>query len=162
MDVGGLEEERPEPASEEEEDTAKKWMKSVMKELKERKDDVSDFERSMTTVQLEMKEVKVNMKKVAEAFSKITDDNHTRDRKFDEPITKINEELHERDLKTDEQIERRPGIEDKRHGKKALRTQRTVTAKVRRTKDSRSRTSASIGRRRESVIFFLISHQISF
>ena len=31
-------------------------MKSVMKELKERTDDVSDFERLMTTVQLEMKE----------------------------------------------------------------------------------------------------------
>ena len=38
-------------------------MTSMMKELKERTDDVSEFERSMTTVQLEMKEVKVNMKK---------------------------------------------------------------------------------------------------
>ena len=48
-----------------------------MKELKERTDDVSEFERSMTTVQLEMKEVKVNMNKVAEALSRISDDNHT-------------------------------------------------------------------------------------
>ena len=118
MDVGGLEEERPEPATEVEEDTAKKWMKSVMKELKERRDDVSDFERSMTTGQLEMKEVNVNMKKVAEALSKITDDNHTRDRKFEELITKSNEELHERETKTDKKFERRLGIEDKCHGKK--------------------------------------------
>ena len=78
IDVGGIEEERAEPASEEEEAEAKKWMKSVMKELKERTDDVSDFERSMTTVQVEMKEVKVNMNKVAEALTKISDDNHTK------------------------------------------------------------------------------------
>ena len=89
-----------------------------MKGLKERTDDVSDFERSMTSVQLEMKEVKVNMNRVAEALSKITNVNRTIDRKFEERITKINEGLHERDLKTDKQIERRPGIEDKCHGKK--------------------------------------------
>ena len=76
-------------------------MKSMMKELMERTDDVSDFERSMTAVQLEMKEVKVNMNKVAEALSKISDDNHTRDRNFEELIKRINEGLHERDLKTD-------------------------------------------------------------
>ena len=77
----------------------------MMKELKERTDDVSDFEHSMTTVQLEMKEVKVNMNKVAEVLSKISDDNHTRDRKFEELINKINEGFHERDLKTDKKIE---------------------------------------------------------
>ena len=59
----------------------------------------------MTTVQLEMKEVKVNMNKVAEALSKISDDNNTRDRKFEELIKRINEGLHERDLKTDKKIE---------------------------------------------------------
>ena len=79
-----------------------------MKELKERKDDVSNFERSMTTVQLEMKDVEVNMMKVAEALSKITDDNHTRDRKFEDLITNINEELHERETKTDKKIDRTP------------------------------------------------------
>ena len=52
-----------------------------------------------------MKEVKVNMNKVAEAHSKISDDNHTRDRKFEELIKRINERLHERDLKTDKKIE---------------------------------------------------------
>ena len=76
----------------------------MMKELKERTDDVSEFERSMTTVQLEMKEVKVNTNKVAEALSRISDDNHTRDRKFEELIKRINEGLHERDLKTDKKI----------------------------------------------------------
>ena len=76
-----------------------------MKELKERTDDVTDFEQSMTTVQLEMKDVKVNVNKVAEALSKISDDNHTRDRKFEELITKINEGLCERDLKIDKREE---------------------------------------------------------
>ena len=80
-------------------------MTSMMKELKERTDDVSEFERSMTTVQLEMKEVKVNMNKVAEALSRISDDNHTRDLKFEELIKRINEGLHERDLKRDKKIE---------------------------------------------------------
>ena len=77
----------------------------MMKDFKERTDDVSDFERSMTTVQLEMKDVKDNMNKVAEAISKLSDDNHTRDWKFEELIKKINEGLYERDLKTDKKIE---------------------------------------------------------
>ena len=71
----------------------------------ERTDDMSEFERSMTTVQLDMKEVKINMNKVAEALSTISDDNHTRDRKFEELIKGINEGLHERDLKTEKKIE---------------------------------------------------------
>ena len=45
------------------------------------------------------------MNKVAEALSKMSDDNRTRDRKLEELITKINEGLHERDLKTDKKIE---------------------------------------------------------
>ena len=115
-------------------------MTSMMKELKERTEDVSEFERSMTTVQLEMKEVKVNMNKVAEALSRISEDNHTRDRKFEEVIKRINEGLHERDLKT-EKIEglESTKIEEKFADletrisamEKALRTQGAPTAKVR-------------------------------
>ena len=105
IDVRGLEEEKPEPTVEGEAVKDKVWIKNMMKELKERTDDVSDSERSMTTVQLEMKEVKVNMNKVAEAISKMSDDNHTRDRKFEELIKRINEGLYERDLKTDKKIE---------------------------------------------------------
>ena len=76
-----------------------------MKELKERTDDMSEFERSMTNVQLDMKDVKVHMNKVAEALSKISDDNNTRDRKFEELIKSINHRLHERDMMTDRKIE---------------------------------------------------------
>ena len=45
------------------------------------------------------------MHKAAEALSKISDDNHTRDRTFEELIKRINEGLYERDLKTDNKIE---------------------------------------------------------
>ena len=81
-----------------------------MKELKERTDDVSEFERSMTNVQLDMKDVKVHMNKVAEALSKISDDNNTRDRKCGELIKSINDGLQERDMKTDKKNE---GLERK-------------------------------------------------
>ena len=47
IEVSGLEDEKSQPAPEEEAVAAKKWMKSMMKELKERTDDVSEFERSM-------------------------------------------------------------------------------------------------------------------
>ena len=82
VDVDGLEDERSEVMSEEEEEeeaAAKKWMRSMMQELKQRRDDVSDFEQSMTAVQLEMKEVKLNMNKVAEAlFQDIRRQSHER------------------------------------------------------------------------------------
>ena len=51
IDVSALEEEKPETALSEEETVAtKKWMTNMMKELKERMDDLSEFERSMTNV----------------------------------------------------------------------------------------------------------------
>ena len=43
---------------------------------------------------------------VAEALTKISDDNNTRDRKFDDFIKNLNTGLRERDMKTDEKIER--------------------------------------------------------
>ena len=59
IDVSGLEEEKLESATSEEETvTTKKWMTSMMKEMKERTDDMSEFERSMTGVKFEMNEVK--------------------------------------------------------------------------------------------------------
>ena len=76
-----------------------------MKELKERSDDMSEFERTMTNVQLEMKDVKEHMSKVNEAPSKISDDNNTRDRRFEELIQSINNGLKDRVMKTDEKIE---------------------------------------------------------
>ena len=49
----------------------KKGIINVMKELKERTNDVSEFEHSMTTMQFEMKDVKENMNKVAEVITKL-------------------------------------------------------------------------------------------
>ena len=77
-----------------------------MKELKERTDDMSEFERSMTKVKWDMNDVKENLTKVAEALTKISDDNDARDRKFDDFIKNLNTGLNERDKRTDEKIER--------------------------------------------------------
>ena len=49
-----------------------------------------------------MKEV--NMNKVAEALSKMTDESQPRDRKFEELIKRINEEMRDRDLKTEKRL----------------------------------------------------------
>ena len=83
----------------------RKWMSEAMRELKERTDDMSEFERSMTKVQFDMNDVKENLNKVAEALTKISDDDHTRDQKFDDFIKNLNTGLHERDMKTVEKIE---------------------------------------------------------
>ena len=82
----------------------KKWMSDTMKELKERTDDMSEFERTMTNVQLDMKDVKEHMKKVNEVLSKISDDNNTRDRRFEKLIQSINNALQDRDMRTDKKI----------------------------------------------------------
>ena len=83
----------------------KNGCQDTMKELKERTDDMSEFERTMTNVQLDMKDVKDHMNKVTEALSKISDDNNTRDRRFEELIQSINNGLQDRDMKTDKKIE---------------------------------------------------------
>ena len=70
-------------------------------DLKERTDDMSEFERTMTNLKLDMKDVKEHMNKVTEALSKISDDNNTRDRRFEELIQSINNGLQDRDMKTD-------------------------------------------------------------
>ena len=55
IDVSGLEYEKCESAAAEEETvTTKQWMKSMMKEIKDRKDDISEFEKTMTGMKLEM------------------------------------------------------------------------------------------------------------
>ena len=47
-------------ASEEETVTTKQWMKNMMKEIKDRTDDISEFEKTMTGMKFEMAEVKIN------------------------------------------------------------------------------------------------------
>ena len=58
MDVTGPEEEKFESAASEEGTvTTKQWMKSMMKEIKERTDDISEFGKTMTGMKFEMTEV---------------------------------------------------------------------------------------------------------
>ena len=109
IDAGGLDDAKPLLEPEGEVVATKKWMSEAMKELKERTDDMSELERSMTKARFDMNDVKENLNKVTEALTKISDDNNTRDRKFDDFIKSINTGLHERDKKTDEKIERLEG-----------------------------------------------------
>ena len=81
-----------------------------MKQLKERTDDVSGVEQSLTEVKLDMENMNDNLSKVAEAIAKMTDDNNTRDRKFEELIKGFSTGLQERDKKVDKRIE---GMEKK-------------------------------------------------
>ena len=83
IDVSGLEEEKFESAASEEETVKKKqWMKSMMKEIKDCTDDITEFEKTMAGIKFEMTEVKVSMNKMSDAFSKIVDESQRRDQRF--------------------------------------------------------------------------------
>ena len=96
----------PQTDPDEEIATTKKWMSEAIRDRKERSDDMSDLERSMTIVKWDMNDVKENLTKVAAALTKISDDNDARERKFDDFIKNLNTGLNERDKRTDEKIER--------------------------------------------------------
>ena len=81
-----------------------------MKQLKERTDDVSEVEQSLTNVKLDMENLNDNLSKVAEAITKMTEDNNARDRKFEELIKGFITGLQERDRKMDKKFE---GMEKK-------------------------------------------------
>ena len=105
VDVSGLLDEKFESAASEEETvTTKQWMKSMMKEIKDRTDDISDFERTMTGMKFEMAEVKVNLDKMADAFPKIVDESQRRHQKIEELFKRINEDIRARDQKTEAKI----------------------------------------------------------
>ena len=96
----------------------------------------------MTKIQLTKNDVKENLNKVAEALTKISDDNNTRDRKFEDLIKSINTGLHERDMKTDKKIERLERqivskIEEKFAG---LETRISAIEKVQRKQDADAKT----------------------
>ena len=75
-----------------------------MKQLKGRTDDVSEVEQSLTKVKLDMESMNDNLSKVAEASTKMTDDNNTRDRKFEELIKGFSTGLQEQDKKVDKRM----------------------------------------------------------
>ena len=95
----GLEDENPQ-ANPDEEPT------DAIRDLKERSDEVSDLERSMSSAQWDMEEVKGNLTRVTASLVKMTDGNEARDRKLDDFIKNLSTGQTERDRKTDERIER--------------------------------------------------------
>ena len=81
------------------------WMSETMKDLRQRTDEVSDLERSMSTMQWNMGEVKDTLNKVTSSLAKITEENETRDKKIDDLITSLSAGLAEREKKTEERID---------------------------------------------------------
>ena len=67
-------------------------------------DDLSEFEKTMTEVKLEMEEVKVNMNKMSDAFSKIVGESQKTDQKFEELFIRIHEDIRDRDKRTEARI----------------------------------------------------------
>ena len=100
IDASGLEKAKSQTESDEETDPTKKWMT----------DDVSEVEHSLTKVKLDMENMNDNLRKVAEAITRMSEDNNTRDRKFEELIKGFSAGLQERDTKVDKKIE---GMEKK-------------------------------------------------
>ena len=76
----------------------------MMKYIKDRTDDISEFEKTMTDMKFEMEGVKVNMNKMSQAFTKIVNESQRRKKK----IERINKDIRTRDKKTEARIE---GIE---------------------------------------------------
>ena len=89
IDVGGLEDENPETNPDDEPTDTKKWMKETMRDLKQRSDEVSDLERSMSSMQWDMGEVKENLNKVTSSLVKLSEGNEARDRKLDDLIKSL-------------------------------------------------------------------------
>ena len=78
----------------------------MMREINDRVDDISEFEKTMTRMKFEMAEVEKMDKKW---LSKIVDESQTRDQKFEELIKRRNEDVRVRDQKTKAKI---TGIEN--------------------------------------------------
>ena len=75
FDVSCLEEDSSVPAaSEEEMGPMMQWMKRTMKEIKDRKDDISEFEKTMTRMKFEMIGFKTIMSNMFDVFIKIVDE----------------------------------------------------------------------------------------
>ena len=73
-----------------------------MKDLKQRSDEMSDLERSMSTMQWEMGGVRDNLDKVTSSLAKLTEGNETRDKKLDDLIASLSTGLAGREKKTEE------------------------------------------------------------
>ena len=103
--MGGLEDENLETNLDEESTDTKKWMKETMRDLKQRSDEVSDLERSISSMQCDMGEVKENLNKVTSSLVKMTEGNEVRDRKLDDLIKSLSAGLAERERKAEERFD---------------------------------------------------------
>ena len=81
------------------------WMSETMKDLRQRTDEVSDLERSMSTMPWNMGEVNNTLNTVTSSFAKITEGSETRDKKIDDLITSLSAGSAEREKKTEERID---------------------------------------------------------
>ena len=72
-----------------------------MKDLQQRSDEMSDLERSMSTMQWEMGGVRDNLDKVTSSLAKLTKGSETRDKKLDDLIASLSTGLAGREKKTE-------------------------------------------------------------
>ena len=106
-DVSCPEEEKSASAASEEEMTPNmQWIRGTMKEIKDRTDDISQIEHSMTAMSFEMEGLKTTVVKMSDAFSTIMDESQSRER-FADLITKLDTDIRARDQKTNERITRK-------------------------------------------------------
>ena len=104
IDVSGLEEENPVANHEEEPTETRKWMRETMKDLRQRTDDVSDLERSVSTMQWDMTEVKNTLRTFAGSLDRITEAQTTRDKQLDDLLASLTTTFIEKEKKTEENI----------------------------------------------------------
>ena len=71
-----------------------------------------EFEQSLTKVKLDMENMNDNLNKVAEAITKMSEANNSRDQRFEELIEGFSAGLKERDTKVDKK-DRRNGEENR-------------------------------------------------
>ena len=105
IDVSSLEDENPVTNPDDESTEAKKWMRETMKDLRQRTDDVSELERSVSTMQWDMTEVKNTLKTVTSSLGKMTEVQATRDKKLDDLLASLSTSFIEKEKKTEEKID---------------------------------------------------------
>ena len=104
IDVIGLEDENPVTNPDDEFSEARRWMRETMKDLRQRTDDVSELERSVSTMQWDMTEVKNTLKTVTSSLDKMTEVQATRDKKLDDLLASLSTSFVEKEKKTEEKL----------------------------------------------------------
>ena len=105
IDVSGLEDENPFTNPDDESTEARKWMRETMKDLRQRTDNVSELERSVSTMQWDMTEVKNTLKTVTSSLDKMTELQATRDKKLDDLFASLSTSFAEKEKKTEDKID---------------------------------------------------------